>query len=183
MRVLHVGKFWPPYAGGIERAMHGLCAGLAAEGQQVDVLAHADPGQWRGQTFSDHGIGVHLVGCAGQVAYTPMSPSFAPTLARLLRQRQPQLLHLHMPNPAVFWALLLPSARRLPWVVHWHADIPLREAPLAVRMAYPFYQPWQRALLTRAHRIIATSPHYRDASVPLAPWRDKTRVIPLSLAA
>lgn len=183
MRILHVGKFWPPCAGGVERAAHGLCTGLAARGVEVDVLAHATPGQWRGRSFDDHGVRVQLVGCAGQLAYTPLSPTFAPSLARLLRQRQPQLLHLHVPNPAAFWPLLLPAARRLPWVVHWHADIPVHDAPAAVRLIHPLYRPWQSALLARARRIIATSPPYRDASEPLALWREKTRVIPLGLAA
>ena len=180
MRVLHVGKFWPPYAGGIERSMRELCVGLAARGIAVDVLAHASPGH-RGRTFDDDGVAVTQMRCLGQVAYTPVSPGFLPELWRQL-QRKPDLIHLHMPNPAAFWALLLPAARRVPWVVHWHSDIPLAEAPASVRAAYPLYRPWEHALLRRATRIITTSPGYRDASAPLQAWRDKTRVVPLGIA-
>lgn len=162
--------------------MHGLCSRLAAAGATVDVLAHAAPGQWRGQAFGDAGVHVELVGCPVQLAYTPVGPGFAPVLSRMLRERRPHLLHLHMPNPAALWPLLLPAARRLPWVLHWHSDIPLRQAPGPVRLIYPLYRPWQSALLARAQRIIATSPHYIDASEPLTRWRDKVRVIPLTLA-
>jgi glycosyltransferase involved in cell wall biosynthesis len=181
MRVLHIGKFWPPYAGGIERSMRELCVGLASHGIAVDVLAHAPPGTRQSQMLDDVGVHVELAGCLGQVAYTPLSMGFVPALRRLLC-RQPDLLHLHLPNPAAFWVLLLPAARRIPWVLHWHSDIPLGQAPGAVRLAYPLYRPWERALLKHATRIIATSPGYRDASEALRPWRDKTTVVPLGLA-
>lgn len=180
MRALHIGKFWPPYAGGIERFSQALCAGLADRGMDVDVLAHASPGQAKSCTNAQR-LHVELAACLGQVAYTPLSPGFAPALLRQLRQRKPQLVHLHMPNPAAFWPLLMPAARKLPWVVHWHSDIPLQDAPTSVRLAYPLYRPWERALLRRAETIIATSPGYRDASAPLQPFRDKVKVVPLGL--
>jgi len=86
-----------------------------------------------------------------------------------------------VPNASAFAALLLPAARRLPWVVHWHADIPLDSGSRLLRAAYPFYRPWEQALLRRADRIIATSAAYRDASPALARWRDRTVVVPLAL--
>ncbi|HET8897626.1 MAG TPA: glycosyltransferase [Rhodanobacteraceae bacterium] len=179
MHVLHIGKFWPPYAGGIERSMRDLCVGLVQDGITVDVLAHAAPGDRRGRAFDDAGIAVRLLPCLGQLAYAPVSPGFPLALHRAL-QRKPDLLHLHLPNPAAFWALLSPAARALPWVLQWQSDIPA-DAPGLVRLAYPLYRPWERALLARAACVIASSPNYRDASTALAPWRDKTRVLPLGL--
>jgi glycosyltransferase involved in cell wall biosynthesis len=44
MRVLHVGKFFPPHPGGIERCTADLCAALHAHGVDSAVLAHAEPG-------------------------------------------------------------------------------------------------------------------------------------------
>ena len=75
----------------------------------------------------------------------------------------------------------MPAARRLPWVVHWHADIPLDSASTTLRLAYPFYRPWEHALLARADAVIATSAAYRDASTALRPFLDKVEVIPLAL--
>lgn len=181
MRVLHIGKYWPPYAGGIERFMQALCGGLAARGVETDVLAHAAPGQSHSRTDEQQRLHVELAACLGQVAYAPLSPGFAFALRRQLRERKPELLHLHMPNPAAFWPLLIPATRTLPWVVHWHSDIPRRDAPATVRLAYPMYRPWERALLRRAHTIIATSPGYRDASEPLQAFLDKVVVVPLGL--
>src|SRR6185437_9044282 len=77
--------------------------------------------------------------------------------------------------------LLSPAARALPWVVHWHADIPQTADRSGLRAGYKFYRPWEQALLRRARAIVATSQNYFDASAALAPWRDKTHVIPLGI--
>ena len=183
MRVLHIGKFWPPYAGGIERASRELCLALAATGVEVSVLAHATPPAWRSHEWQDEGIPVRLAACPGQLAYAPLSPGFRRGLSSMIARHRPQLLHLHMPNPAAFWALSLPAARRLPWLVHWHSDIPLAQAPGVVRLLYPLYRPFEKALLVGAVRIVATSPDYRDASPALRPWSDKTAVVPLGMPA
>jgi len=66
--------------------------------------------------------------------------------------------------------------------VHWHADIPLDTHKLLLRAAYRLYRPWEQALLRRAVSVIATSSPYLDASEALAPWRDKTHVIPLGVS-
>ena len=182
MRVLHIGKFFPPHPGGIERTCADLACAQAFSGIATAVLAHAEPGTWRGQSFHAGNVEVTLVACYGQWIYAPVSPGFPRLLARIIRDFKPDLLHLHLPNTSAFWALLLPSARRLPWIVHWHADIPLDTRHRALRLAYRLYRPWEQALLRRARAVIATSVPYRDSSAALAPWRDKTRVIPLGIA-
>lgn len=181
MRVLHIGKFFPPHPGGIERTCADLCAGLASDGVTTAVLAHAEPGSWRGRRLRHGDVDVTLAACLGQWIYAPVSPGFGWRLSRLIAQFKPDLLHLHLPNTSAFWALLLPAARRLPWVVHWHADIPLDSQRLGLRLAYRVYRPWEQALLRRARAVIATSAPYRDSSAALAPWLSKTIVIPLGL--
>jgi len=182
MRVLHIGKFYPPYPGGIERATADLCTALGARGLQAAVLAHAPPGTHRSSRQYKDGVDVSLAACHGQLVYAPLSPEFPRLLARLLREFDPDLLHLHVPNTSAFSALLLPAARRKPWVLHWHADIPWDAQRRALRAAYRIYRPWEQALLRRTDAIIATSQPYLDSSATLAPWRDKVRVIPLGIA-
>lgn len=181
MRVLHIGKFFPPHAGGIERFSAELCAALAARGIGVAMLAHASPVDGRTRHFRAADVDVHLAACHGQWLYAPVSPSFPFLLTRLIGEFKPDLLHLHLPNTSAFWALLSPAARRLPWVVHWHADVPLNIRRPAVRAMYGLYRHFEQALLRRARAIIATSAPYRDTSAALAPWRGKTGVIPLGL--
>jgi len=183
MRVLHVGKFYPPYPGGIECAVAGLADAQASQGTTVAVLAHAPPGQRRHRAYQDGGVAVVEAGCWGQLVYAPISPDFPVRLNRLIRHFRPDLLHLHVPNTSAFAALALPAARALPWVVHWHADIPLDGSSRLLRTMYPLYRPFERALLARAAAIVATSGAYADASQVLKAWREKVAIIPLGLAA
>ena len=182
MRVLHVGKFYPPHPGGIERCSADLCVALSTRGIATALLAHAEPGT-RQIERSDHGgIDVTLAPCHGLALHTPVSPGFPRLLQKTIGRFKPDLLHLHVPNPAVFSALLIPAARKLPWVVHWHADIPLDTRKRSLRLAYRIYRPWEQALLRRATSVIATSQPYLDSSEALRPWRAKTAVIPLGIA-
>lgn len=183
MRVLQVGKFYPPHPGGIERICADLGAALAARGTSSSILAHAEPGTHRERSFRDGAVDVRLVACHRQLLYVPISPGFPRQLERAIRDFKPDLLHLHLPNTSAFSALWLRAARRLPWVVHWHADIPADAQHLGLRLAYRLYRPWEQALLARARAIIATSAPYMHASSALAPWRDKVRVIPLGIGA
>ena len=182
MRILHIGKFFPPHPGGIERSAADLCAGLRARGVETAMLAHAEPGSRAAHGRAPAGYAVTLAACHGQLLYAPLSPGFPRLLSRVIHEFRPDLLHLHVPNTSAFFALLSPVARRLPWIVHWHADIPLDSRRRSLRIAYRFYRPWEQALLRRAAAVIATSAAYRDSSSALAPWRDKTHVIPLGVA-
>lgn len=181
MRILHLGKFFPPHPGGIERFVADLAAAQIAQGMAVRVLAHAEPGTHRSRYFQSNGVEVELAACHGQLVYAPVSPAFPRLLARAIGDFKPDVLHIHVPNTSAFWALLSPAARRLPWIVHWHADIPLDSRRRALRLAYRIYRPWEQALLRRAQAVIATSRAYADSSAALAPWREKVRVIPLGL--
>src|SRR5436305_3435011 len=181
MRVLHIGKFFPPYPGGVERSSATLAVALAAREIDVAMLAHAPPGTHRSRTLQANGVHITLAACHGQLLYAPFSPAFPRLLAHLLSTFEPDLLHLHVPNTSAFWALLSPAARKLPWVVHWHSDIPLDSQRALLRAAYSVYRPWEQALLRRALAVIATSQRYLDASSALARWREKTRVVPLGI--
>jgi glycosyltransferase involved in cell wall biosynthesis len=178
MRVLHIGKYFPPVAGGMERFVGDLAQAQLAAGDEVSAVVHAGPGP------APRDDPPWLLRCPVwfRLLFTPVSPAFPRWLARAIRAHSPDVLHLHMPNASVFWALLLPSALDRPWVVHWQSDIePSRFKP-ALRLAYPFYRIFERAVLERADRIIATSQAYLEASGPLRPWRHKCHVVPLGVA-
>lgn len=181
MRVLHLGKYYAPQRGGIERHLQDLCEWLVDHGHQATALVHQPAGQWRGVRESIHGVTVQRAGCVAAPLYAPISPAFPLALSDLIKQMQPDVLHLHLPNPSCFWALLSPRARAIAWVVHWHADVSAEMPDWRVRAAYRIYRPFEQAVLSRASAIIATSQAYVDASEALSLWKKKTLVIPLGI--
>ena len=179
MRVLHLGKYYAPQRGGIERYTQDLAEWFTAQGDPVGVLVHQPPGRWRGSRESLNGVELRRVGSIAELVYAPLSPCYPFALARALREFRPDVLHLHLPNPSCFAALASPAARRLPWVVHWHADVSPDSHDWRLRAAYRAYRPFEQAVLARARAVIATSQPYLDASLALAPWRAKVTVVPL----
>jgi glycosyltransferase involved in cell wall biosynthesis len=179
MRILHLGKYYAPERGGIESYTQALCECTAARGHAVAALVHQRPGTWRTTREAVNGIEVRRVACIAAPVYTPVSPTYPIELSRALGDFEPDVLHLHLPNPSCFALLASLRARRVPWVVHWHSDIPADAPDWRLRTGYRLYRPFEQALLRRAAAIAATSDAYMDASAALAPWRAKARVIPL----
>ena len=180
MRILHLGKYYPPAHGGMEVFLAALAEAQVSAGATVGALVHAhdQPG------YSESaGVQLWRVPTLGSLLYTPLSPAFPLWLKSILQYFKPQILHLHLPNPSVFWALFSSSARRLPWVVHWHSDVVVsKQIDWRLSLAYRIYAPFEQAVLARAQRIVVTSPPYLESSVALAPWREKCSIVPLALA-
>lgn len=181
LRILHLGKYLPPQPGGIERFLSELMHAQRAMGTLPAALVHREPmGCEADVRLQSRALAVRVPVLAN-LAFTPISPTWPCRLTRLIERWQPDALHLHLPNPSAFWALTLPSARRLPWIVHWHSDVPADALDWKLRLLYHIYRPLETAVLKRAERIIATSNAYARSSRTLAPWLDKVDVVPLGL--
>lgn len=174
LTVLHVGKFFPPYAGGMEVFLADLIAEQHRQGINAHALVHGNP-------LPDDPPWLVRVPVQGTIIYAPIALGFRRALQRAIQTIRPDMLHLHMPNNSVFWALTLTQARAIPWVVHWHADVVASSIQLAVKLAYRLYRPFEQAVLEQAERVIATSPPYLQASEPLTQWHPKCSVVPLGL--
>lgn len=185
MRVLHIGKYFAPYAGGMETYLRDLMTAQIKRGWQSSALVHQSRVSFLGiptdASIEPAELDVTRARVWLRLFFTPLSPTFPWLLRTLIREKKPQLLHLHMPNVSTFWALLLPSARRLPWVVHWHSDVLTSSHSLGLRIFYRVYERFERAILKRANAIIVTSPPYLDSSQPLGDFHDKCHVVPLGL--
>jgi rhamnosyl/mannosyltransferase len=183
LRILHVGKFYPPFHGGIENFLAALVAEQTRRGHHVAALVHShEPGGSPGRPEVGSPFPwIIRAPCYGRLLYAPVSPSFPNWLHRVIADFRPDLLHLHLPNTSAFWALGLPAARKLPWVIHWHADVVGSNIDVRLKLAYRVYRPFEEAMLRRATAIVATSPPYRASSLALRPWLAKCHVVPLGL--
>lgn len=180
MRVLHIGKFFPPFAGGMEQFLADLLPALRDRAIEPAALVHGhDDHQGTVETY--RGCPIWRAPCHGRLLYAPVSPTFPRWLNRAIREFRPELLHLHLPNTSAFWTLALPAARRLPWLVHWHSDVVSGVLDRRLALAYRFYRPLEQRLLRRSRGVVVTSPSYLAASPALQPWRERCRVVPLGL--
>ncbi len=177
MRVLHIGKYFPPVAGGIESFCGDLFDGFTSSDVRCRMLVHRKPGV----TLIDHRdlVGVKAY---GEAFFTPLAPFFGFHMWRQIQQFSPEILHLHLPNPAAFQLLALPSARRIPWVIQWHSDVVTSNHQWRLRVAYPIYRRFEGAMLRQAASVVVASGAYADASKPLQSLaRDKVAIIPLGV--
>lgn len=186
-RILHIGKFYPPFAGGMESFLADLIPAQMQVGDEIAALVHDHQIVWK-RSFSSvqaeftQPYQLYRAPCYGRLLYAPVSPQFGFWLNNIITQFKPEVLHFHLPNTSAFFAFLSPKARRLPWVLHWHSDV-VSNLDNRLSLAYKFYRPAEQALLTRAQAVIASSEPYLASSAALCPWQHKTQVIPLGLNA
>lgn len=171
-RVLHIGKFYPPAAGGMERVVETVCR--ASEGLVESHVLAMNPSR---ESVDDVRDGVHVtrvgtVGAAGSVA---IAPGFVGALRRA--SAAADLMILHEPNP---WALLSYAvARPMTRLAIWyHSDVVRPALQYAL-----FYAPIARPAYHRSERFIVSSPALAEHAEPLAPYAARVRVIPFGIDA
>jgi rhamnosyl/mannosyltransferase len=169
LRILHLGKYYPPVRGGIETVVETMCRGDATWAD-----AHALVVNRARTTTSEVRDGVHVrrVGSVGTFG----AVTVAPTLPVWLRRTDADVLVLHEPNPMALLAYGL-ARPAMPLVVYFHAEV--------VRPWWQYrllYEPLLRFALRRASRIVVSSPPMLNAA-PLAPYQSKCAVVPLGLQA
>ena len=183
-KILHIGKYFSPFAGGIENFLADLIS--VQNTHQVSALVH-DHHFSTSRTFAPiiaetwQGQSIYRVPSYGRMLYAPIAPHFPMWLNHVLNQFKPDVLHIHLPNTSAFWCLFSAKARRIPWVIHWHADV-VSVMNRRLALAYHVYRPFEQRLLARANAIIATSPPYLSSSLALHAWQHKCHVIPLGIS-
>lgn len=191
MNILHLGKYFTPYRGGVETYLLDVLRAQAARGHRCLALVHDHERGW-GTREEAHPVGVpggerqFLAWRSAPLMtafFTPISPGFRGALRRALRDFRPDVVHAHLPNPSACWLLTLPETRDVPIVLHWHSDVLTGGQGPAMRLLYRLYRPLERRLLARADAVIATSRSYLETSASLQTCPDKCVVVPLGLDA
>jgi glycosyltransferase involved in cell wall biosynthesis len=164
VRVLHIGKFYPPVRGGMETHLQNLCRGLEPF-VDVDVIV----GNTNSRTAHerDGEIRVHRMGTVATVK----SASICPSMMAAIRNSPADIVHLHSPNPTAVICYLT-SGHPGKLIVSHHSDV------VRQRLLRLVYEPWLRRLMRRADAIISFSPNYIESSKVLSRHRDKCHVIP-----
>jgi len=167
--------------GGIENFMAALIQQQVDNGDAVSAIVHHHEPKLSSRKEEFNGALIYRVKTLGNLAYTPISPSFIKWLSRIIDEVSPDVIHIHMPNLSAFWLLILAKAKNTPWIIHWHADVIGSVPDLKIKLLYPFYRILEKALLKKASQIITTSLVYLTSSNPLRNFVHKTTNIPLGL--
>lgn len=164
MRIVHLGKYYPPYRGGVETVMESVCRGLAAAGQEVTALVSNDSPE----TCEEMRDGVRVIRLGRK--WLLSSQPICPGLGAALRGLEAEVLHVHLPNPLAVAACLWHRPKGV-WAAMYHSDI-VRQRLLA-RPANALL----RAFLRRAAAVTVPTPRHVECSEVLPEFADKCRVI------
>ncbi len=165
IRVLHVGKYYPPVPGGIEQVVRLLC-----ENERPAIDSRALVSNTRHTTIEEVVEGVPVTRLA-RVGYIG-SVGLCPTLPLWLRRLPADVIVVHEPNPIALVAVVLarPNTAILVW---FHSEV------VRPRWKYRLlYRPFLRAVLRRAARIVVSSPALAQHALELQDFQDKCVVVP-----
>ena len=168
MRVLQVGKYYPPHRGGMESHLEGLCGELKRF-IDVEILVASSNGSQTSEELVDD-VKVSRLGKLFRLRSAP----FCPQMVRQIRSSKADLIHIHHPNPAAVLAYLA-SGHRGRLVFTYHSDI-VRQKVLS-----RFFDPILKLALNRADTIIVSSSNYIRSSYILPLYEKKCRIIPMGV--
>jgi glycosyltransferase involved in cell wall biosynthesis len=170
LTVLHVGKFYPPVPGGMERVVESLCQATRGRLESRVLAVHTGAGTV--EEIVD-GVPVTRVGTWGAAGSVPV----APALAAHLKRAEADVMIVHEPNP---WALLsyLVARPRVPLAMWFHSEV------VRPRLQYQaFYAPMAEPVYRRARRIAVSSLSLGERAVALQPHQSRLSVIPFGIDA
>ena len=124
MKILELGKFYPPVRGGMETLLQLWTEGFVARGHDVTCVV---ANRQRGTVIETHGrLRIERLSRLGEA----FSTSFCPAYPGATRRHPADVIHAHFPNPLADLAILR-APRGTPVVVHWHSDIVRQRALMA----------------------------------------------------
>ena len=167
LRVLQVGKYYPPVRGGIETHLAMLCRGLRDNVGLEVVVANQSADEVDDQV---DGVLVRRLGTAAKIAGAP----FCPKLLGIMRRSDADIIHIHAPHPTALLTYLF-SGCRARLVCSYHSDI------VRQRVLGALIKPIQNLAFRRAAAILAASPDIIAGSPILAGHRSRCVLIPYGL--
>jgi len=169
MKILHLGKAFPPIKGlgGVEKVIELFYFGLNDNNIYCDVLGVND--KYKSDIDSYHKNGkVYREKLLKKVQSTFLSLHLIYRLFKISDQYD--IIHVHHPDPMSFLSIFIvrPKAKI---VIHWHSDI------VRQKFIYFFYQVLEKWMLRRADLILCTTPKYYSGNEILKPFLRKTNYL------
>jgi glycosyltransferase involved in cell wall biosynthesis len=168
--ILHVGKYYYPYRGGIESVTASLARGASILGHNVSVVCFNNT-LVENEQFID-GVYVFRSPISLLIASQPLGYKYF--YKCLFMMDGADIVHLHTPNMlGAIAVLFIPKNKNL--IVHWHSDV-INKGIFGLLL-----RPLEYLLLRRADIIVATTAIYAEASRTLLPFINKTAIVPIGV--
>ncbi len=170
MKVLHLGKYYPPYPGGIETYSQVVCEHLAEKGMLIDILVSNNINKFEHNIINK--VNIYRLPRKFVLSTIPICPTMPVMVRYLVKHNQYDLIHLHFPNPMAEISILgVSRIKRL--IITYHTN------PGFTYKIKKIYIPIIRLILKRADKIIVTSEPFLKSSPLLESYRNKCVVIPI----
>lgn len=169
MKVLQISKYYPPHLGGVEQLAYDISRILIGNKDEVRVVCFNDSKQSYEEMYDN--VKIYRIGSLCKVASQSISVKYLFDLQKIIKDFIPDVIHIHLPNPLIVVYLLL-TYNNIPITVHWHSDI------IKQKKMKKIYAPFEKKLLKKCVKIIATSRIYAENSDVLKLYLDKVVVIP-----
>jgi glycosyltransferase involved in cell wall biosynthesis len=168
VNVLHLGKFYPPAKGGMETILALLCERTARHVTNRVIVSNSAASTVAERHGSIDVLRVAALARIGAVAVCPRMPFD-------VSREHADVIVLHEPNPMALVAYFLarPKGRLIVW---YHSDV--------IRPSWQyrlFYRPFLRFALSRAARIVVSSPTLAASAPELRDFQTKCAVIPFGI--
>ena len=168
MRVLHLGKFYPPAKGGMETVLASICDKTAGHVANRVLVANNTSTTVEERRGLVDVVRVAALTRIGAVAVCPTMPAH-------LARESADVIVIHEPNPIglLSYFLARPAGRLIVW---FHSEV--------IRPSWRyrcFYRPFLQFALNRASKIIVASPTLAQSAQQLRGWESKCVVIPYGI--
>lgn len=183
MEILHFGKFYPPFNGGMEIYLRDL-AEQQTQNHHVTALVHNHQFNFiKSKTSIENINHVKVIRqkTLKPILFTPIMLGVNKTVSKLIDQNKVDLIHISWPNPSALFLLLSKKAQSKPWIIQWQSDMVTKNSSYLLKLAYTIFRPFEKLLIKRAKLIIASTEEYFNHSIALKPFKDKCRFVPLAL--
>lgn len=165
--ILHISKYYYPDLGGIESVVKQLCEGLTS--YHNIVLCYSSGHQTL--VSEVNGVLVYRCGIIANIMSQPLSIDYYLMYHKIIKKHDPDVVHLHCPNPFAYPMLKLFTPRQTKVVLHWHSDIHEKGC------MYKIISPLESMALNQADLILATSKNYIEGSKRLQENLHKVKVL------
>lgn len=170
LKILHVGKYYSPYTGGIETVVKDLCEGLAVKGHDVRVICS----NTKNENSEDITAGVKVYRYAQVLNLNslPLSPKLWLEIQR--HSKWADIIHIHSPNPVCeIFASFIPRDKIL--ASTHHSDI--YKQKFFKLLLKPFWWYFKK----RLDQIIVPTDNHITYSDMINSEKDKCTIIPFGI--